>query len=192
MEQHITEPNTNPGTKVPRQKSIVFLLGLSGSGKTIIAKKLSGEIPWSVLDTDFEILRDSHEKRISDIFEKHGEPHFRELERKAINALRQTSSNLIVATGGGLPAIPNMMIDLNQIGTTIYLKAGLETLWKRLCLDPKQLEDRPLLKAKGKEALLQQMSERESIYHQSTITLNTDRLSVNEVCDLIKNYLQAR
>lgn len=175
--------------KKNNKKNIIFLLGPSGSGKTVIAQRLANEIGWKVFDTDAEILVETTEKKISVIFDKHGEVYFRNLEKNIVNKLSSKSEKIIIATGGGLPAIPGMIDTLNQLGTTIYLKASLETLWKRLSVDPKQLDDRPLLKNGGKEALSNLLSKRENIYYQATITLDTDRLSVPEVCDLLAAHI---
>ena len=131
---------------------------------------------------------------IADIFESNGEEHFRELESDCISSIcdinNEFSDKLIIATGGGLSAIPGMMERLNNNGITIYLKANLETLWKRLSTDPKQLDDRPLLKENGKEVLRKLLSDREQYYYQSTLTIDTNQMDVDEVCDLLAAQLE--
>jgi 3-dehydroquinate synthetase len=69
------------------------------TGKTTVGRLLAGMIGFDFVDTDSEI-----EKRtglsISDIFEKHGEMRFRELERKLCGDLGDRSRT-VIATGGG-------------------------------------------------------------------------------------------
>lgn len=88
-----------------------------------------------------------------------------------------------------MAAIPGMMDRLNDIGITIYLKASLDTLWKRLSTDPKQLQDRPLLKENGKSVLAELLAQREKHYYKSTLVVDTDQMDVDEVCDLLAGQL---
>jgi shikimate kinase len=182
--------------KIWKMQRIFFLIGASGSGKSVIAKRVSQNHNFLVIDTDSQILKDTNYKNISDIFQSEGENFFRELEVKCIDGLSKIECNgkpLIVATGGGLPAIPGMMEKLNSIGKSIYLKANINTLWKRLTTDPKQLDDRPLLKLKGKKALAALVKKRENTYTKSSIVIDTEQLDVDEVCDLlITNLLNTR
>ena len=54
-----------------------FLVGASGSGKTVIGSRVSSLIHWELYDTDAEILKMTGADRISDIFETQGEELFR-------------------------------------------------------------------------------------------------------------------
>ena len=58
-----------------------FLVGASGSGKTVIGSRASSLIHWELYDTDTdtdtEILKMTGADRISDIFETQGEELFR-------------------------------------------------------------------------------------------------------------------
>ena len=170
-----------------KSRAILFLVGASGSGKTIIGQRLASNHGWALIDTDGEIIKKCG-KRISEIFSDNGEQFFRELESSCIDEVSSNNKlddRLIVATGGGLAAIPGMMERLNEIGVTIYLKASLETLWKRLSTDPKQLQDRPLLRDNGKEVLEDLLIERERHYYKSTLVVDTDQMDVDEVCELL-------
>jgi shikimate kinase len=163
----------------------IFLVGASGSGKTVIARKVAQKNNWQLFDTDAEILRAVGAQRIADIWAERGEPYFRQLERETIERLPEPDDCQIVATGGGLPAVPEMMDRLNNLGVTIYLKATLDALWNRLSVDPRELEDRPLLQEDGKNTLGRLLRARQPLYNQSAITLDTDKLSITEVCNLV-------
>lgn len=175
------------------KNNILFLVGASGSGKSVIAKRVAENNNISFVDTDSKILEKSSFDQISQIFELKGENFFRKLEEDCINEIKKNRHGkiIIVATGGGLPAIPNMMSMLNSMGITIYLKASLETLWKRLSTDPKQLDDRPLLKENGKEMLKELIERRKPLYDQSTIIIDTDQLGVNDVCRLMNSHINS-
>src|SRR3954469_25496397 len=131
----------------------LILIGPSGSGKSAIAKRLATQSRWGLYDTDAVIRQGTGAHRIADIFDEKGEAYFRKLEAKCIEDMLEAPSPLVVATGGGLPAIDGMMDKLNTVGGSVYLRAGIETLWKRLNTDPRQLDDRPLLRVGGQESL---------------------------------------
>ena len=59
----------------------VCLMGLMGSGKTIIGKELSNILKIKFYDTDKEIERDTGEN-IVNIFNNYGEKYFRKIEKK--------------------------------------------------------------------------------------------------------------
>lgn len=163
----------------------LFLIGPSGSGKTAIAKQAAVASDWALYDTDAQILATTGCLRISDIFDMHGEKYFRNLERECLESVVSRGDNVVVATGGGLPAIPGAMMAINAAGRSVYLKASLDTLWKRLSVDPRQLEDRPLLRDGGVDALHDLLCERETAYAQAAVILDTDQLSLGEACALV-------
>lgn len=164
---------------------MLILVGASGSGKSVIGRRAAEESGWKLLDTDREILRTSGAARISDIFDARGEAHFRRLEQDCIQSISENEDRVVVATGGGLPQIPGMMARLNWLGTTVYLKAVVDVLWKRLNAGPGELDDRPLLRDGGVDALADLVSRRAPTYLESSVTLDTAQLSVPEVCALL-------
>ena len=164
---------------------VIFLVGASGSGKTVVGERAARLTNWTFFDTDAYILKETGVRDISAIFDEYGEGYFRRQEVACIEAVSQMSGSVLVATGGGLPAIPGLMARLNRIGISVYLKASLDTLWKRLAMDPQLLENRPLLRSGGKAALAGMLDGRGDIYAQATMVLDTDRFSVDEVCGLL-------
>lgn len=167
----------------------LFLVGPSGSGKTVIGERAAQMTGWHLYDTDAEVLRMEDATAIGDIFDTKGELHFRRLELACLRAVSAIDAKLIVATGGGLPAIPGAMDRMQQLGLSVYLRASVETLWMRLQMDPPRLAERPLLRTNGEQALRSMLHRRESIYMRSSLILDTDTLSVDEVCRLIATQL---
>src|SRR5436305_1948150 len=116
--------------EVPRRRRLI-LIGASGSGKTVIARRAASRLPdWDVLDTDDEIKRQFGVERIKDIFEGFGEPSFRAAELKLARDMNQQAHPLFVATGGGLPAVEDAMSYLLDAGLTVFLRASVDTLWR--------------------------------------------------------------
>ena len=170
--------------------TIVFLIGASGSGKTVVGRRVTAIKGWRLSDSDEEIARRTG-TTIDHIFESHGEAHFRKLEEHYISNLRGETGVTIVATGGGLPTIPGMIGRLNTVGTTVHLRADVDMLWKRLTVESSQLADRPLLKEGGKGMLARMIQRREYIYNQAAITLDTNRRSIDEVCAVLCGHVES-
>ena len=62
-------------------KRNICLIGLMGSGKSVIGKELSKISSMNYFDSDFEIEKESRQS-VSQIFNKKGESFFRILEEK--------------------------------------------------------------------------------------------------------------
>src|SRR5262245_24320571 len=81
-----------------RERSVV-LVGLMGCGKSAIGRRLAAKLGLSFVDADEEIEKAAG-KSIEDIFADHGEPYFREGERKVLARLLRAGPQ-VLATGGG-------------------------------------------------------------------------------------------
>lgn len=174
----------------PPQRNLLFFVGASGSGKSVIAERAAKATGWALFDTDAEILARTGRDHISDIFDSEGEDRFREMEMKCLEQAQFLRTPSIVATGGGLPAIEGAMSQLNEMGVSVYLKASAATLWKRLSTDPRALENRPLLRGDGRTKLGQLLLVRERAYERASLTIDTSQRSVDDVCALIVTQIE--
>ncbi len=165
----------------PMQRS-VFLVGLSGSGKTVVGRALADRCGVPFVDTD-ELVERRAGKAVYEIFEERGEAAFRLEEASVVNELLAEEGVFVVATGGGLPTIPGMMNRLSAVGDVVYLRTAVDTLWNRLTVDPKELEKRPLLHRKGRSALDRQFADRSTVYSQARLSVSTDAGDVDGVVD---------
>ena len=137
----------------------LILCGMMGSGKTTVGRLLAKSLQWEWADTDEYIV--SRYGDISEIFEKKGVSHFRELETEAVKALTQ-KDRLVISTGGGVVLKAENISLLKSKGTILYLRAKKETLAARLQGD----NARPLLKTEESldEKLGRLLQERKEIY----------------------------
>lgn len=179
------------GNEISARSPRLILIGPSGSGKSVIAPRTAAYVGWDVFDTDDDVLARSGYDSITSIFQFEGESAFRQMELDCITRISMLDSPSVVATGGGMPAIHGAMDRLNTMGVTVYLKASIETLWSRLCMNPQRLAERPLLRDGGIDALVQMLDQRADQYNHAAIVMDTDQLTVDEVCVLLASNVKA-
>lgn len=162
----------------------VLLVGMMGSGKSTVSKKLAKLTQYSILDTDDEIEKDQG-CSIDQIFAYAGEPFFRELEHKKLLELTSVQ-NTILATGGGIVLLDANWEVMRKIGPVVYLKTSLEKIYERLKNDTK----RPLLKTPDPKAFLKNLqAEREEYYMKADLVVDTDMMELNQICYTINHSL---
>ena len=158
-----------------------------GSGKSSVGKKLADVLGFHYFDLD-DFIQEKEGKSIKEIFSIKGEVYFRKIESKYLSEII-SSSNSVISLGGGTPCYGNNMqtIKNSEITSSIYLKASLTNLTDRLFLEK---NNRPLIahiedKGELQEFIGKHLFERSMYYNQSDITINTDRISVDEVVETI-------
>ena len=149
-------------------KSHIFIIGMMGTGKSIIASLLSKKLNIPLIDTDKD-LEDILNLSLEEFFKKFSEKKFRVLESTYF-VEHVNNSNCIYATGGGIIMNKKNRDVLKNYGRTILLNASIETIIKRLENDSKK---RPLFT--NKNALKNIWNERKHYYHKcSDIIIDTD------------------
>src|SRR6202166_2798468 len=119
----------------------IVLVGMMGAGKSTIGRRLSARLRLPFLDADSEIEAAAG-MSIPDIFEIHGEPHFRDGEARVIARLID-SGPAVLATGGGAFMRGETRNRISDKAVWIWLKADADIIMKRV----KRRTDRPLLQA---------------------------------------------
>lgn len=112
-----------------RRRPLV-LVGMMGSGKTTVGKRLAGRLHWPFVDADAEIER-AAALPISEIFARFGEAHFRDGERRVIQRLMECGHR-VIATGGGAFVDSETRALILDRGTAIWLDADIPTLAARV------------------------------------------------------------
>lgn len=122
----------------------IVLIGFMGVGKGSVAREVVKHSEYIAIDTD-DLIESMENAKVKTIFEKKGEPYFRELEKNVANWLENSVQNTLVSTGGGFYKVQN----LKNIGTIVLLDSGFDDIIKRIKKHPnaaKKLKKRPLLK----------------------------------------------
>jgi 3-phosphoshikimate 1-carboxyvinyltransferase len=162
----------------------IVLIGFMGAGKSSVARILAERCDRQAVDMDARILALSGRQSVTEIFDTDGETHFRALEVQVAEALG-SASELIVATGGGVPANPQAMAALTAGATVVWLRVSWDTVWARLQHD----SDRPLLRnLQQAQALFHQ---RQSVYQQvAHLQVDTEGKTPPAVADEIIQQLR--
>lgn len=79
----------------------VVLVGLMGSGKTTVGRRLAARLDRHFVDAD-AALEEIADRTIAEIFEQDGEAAFRDLESDTFEELLEHHEPCVIASGGGL------------------------------------------------------------------------------------------
>jgi shikimate kinase len=164
----------------PLRARTITLVGLMGSGKSSVGKRLAQALDLPFRDADDEV-ETAAGRSIPEIFDQLGEPAFRDGERRVIARLLE-GPPIVLATGGGafMNAETRELIKTRSV--SVWLKADLPILAKRVA----RKESRPLLTGKDPMAVLtEQAAVRYPSYAQADITVETGdtshQVSVDQV-----------
>ncbi|PVX29430.1 shikimate kinase [Sphingomonas pokkalii] len=137
----------------------IVLVGLMGAGKTTVGRRLAQRLRLPFVDADAEI-ESAAGMSVSDIFDRFGEPHFRDGERRVIGRLVDGTPK-VIATGGGafINDETRALILANAI--SIWLDAEPAILADRV----RRRDTRPLLRGKDPLATLTELARVRNPYY---------------------------
>ena len=165
----------------------LVLVGMMGAGKSTIGRRLSARLRLPFLDADTEIEA-AAAMSIPDIFETHGEPHFRDGEARVIARLLDNGP-AILATGGGAFMREETRSRIRDKAVSIWLKADAEVIMKRV----RRRSDRPLLQNPDPEGTVSRLlGEREPVYQLADITIWSRDVPHEKIVDECLAALHAR
>jgi shikimate kinase len=168
------------------RRSIV-LVGMMGAGKSTIGRRLAGRLRLPFLDADIEIEAAAG-MSIPDIFETHGEPHFRDGEARVIARLLD-GGPAVLATGGGAFMREETRHRIGDKAVSIWLKADADIIMKRV----KRRADRPLLQtADPAGTVVRLIEQREPFYRNADITIWSRDVPHEKIVDECIDALHAR
>ena len=104
----------------------IVLIGMAGCGKSTIGKRLAELLKKDIVYTD-EMIVNTENKPIPEIFAEKGEDYFRWCENIAVNIVGKGKSQ-IIATGGGVITRPENYNSLKQNGIIIFINRDADLL----------------------------------------------------------------
>jgi 3-dehydroquinate synthetase/shikimate kinase len=169
----------------------VVLVGLPGSGKSVVGRRLANRHAATFVDLD-ERIESADGRTIPQIFEEDGEAAFRALERAAIADLGRADTaptvRRIISTGGGAVVDPRNRWALYRGRTSVWLDGRPEVLAQRLRRSP---HVRPLVTARDPIGTIRDLGIRRERFYAAATIHHIGVGEVQGVVDTIESRLPA-
>jgi shikimate kinase len=166
---------------------LIVLVGMMGAGKSTVGRRLAGRLGLPFIDADTEIEAAAG-MTIPEIFELHGEPHFRDGEARVIARLLEAGP-AVLATGGGSFMREETRDRIAEKAVSIWLKADPDTIMRRV----RRRADRPLLQTADPAATVTRLlGEREPVYQRADLTIASRDVPHDRVVEECIEALHAR
>jgi shikimate kinase len=151
----------------------IVLIGFMGSGKTSIGRRVAQQLGFQFVDTDGVIVERAG-MQVAEIFERHGEPWFREQETATLRSL-SILNRAVISTGGGIVLPSENHALLRALGFVVWLSASEEVIFERVSRNQK----RPLLQTPDPRATVHELLERRRCLYETVaqFTLDTTTLT---------------
>jgi shikimate kinase len=178
--------NPSPSISLKLDRPIV-LVGLMGVGKSTIGKRLAARLDLPFVDADHAI-EEAAGLTVAEIFERFGEAHFRDGERRVIARLIEGSPKVIAAGGGAFMQPETRALILDR-AIAIWLDADVEVLVERV---RRRTGTRPLLKDRDEQKVLTELAAvRNPVYAMAPIHIRSQASPHEDTVDLIVKALAA-
>ena len=162
----------------PAAQKNVVLTGFMGTGKTTVGRILADRLGYGFVDTD-EVI-ESRAGPIPEIFEREGEPGFRDMERSVARELAGRAG-LVIATGGRMMLDPECAACLQPAGHVVCLTATVETTLERIG----DTAQRPLLDVGDAPTRVRELLAERAEGYGRFIAVDTDGCTPDEVADAV-------
>lgn len=172
---------------------IILLVGLMGSGKTSVGKRLAKKLNLPFVDGDQEIEKAAGLSLV-DVLKCFGEEEYRAGEKRVMKRLLQ-GSPCVLASGGGSFVADQTRALAKLHAITIWLKADIDVLYNRTA----GRKHRPFLEGDDshlKNKLEKYISEEYPYYSEADIIVETKEEQVDNtvqrVIDAINKFLSKK
>ena len=169
-------------------KKTVVLVGMMGAGKTAVGRALATVLNVPFLDSDSEI-EDAANMTVAEIFERFGEPFFREKETQVIGRLLDEQRGILSTGGGAFMSEQNRRM-MSQRGVSVWLDADLPLLWNRV----RHKDSRPLLRGPDPYGTLARIyNDRVPVYALADLTVKAKPShTIDDMARLVLKALKKR
>ena len=173
----------------PSMRRTIVLIGMMGAGKTTTGFGLAQRLGIQFIDSDREIEKMEGLSTV-EIFEQKGEEYFKEIEKKVIKKILNTTKPQVLSIGGNAYDNEDVRRIIKEKAISIFLDVDLDVLIKRV----ERRNNRPILEGKNKAEIMTQIyDEKYSTYSTTDIVVNTTYLNkdttINVITQLIGDYI---
>jgi shikimate kinase len=174
----MTSPDDQSRAATPVQR--IVLTGFMGSGKSTVGPLVAARLGWRFVDADSVIEAESGMK-IAEIFSRHGEAFFRDLEHATIKRLATTDGLVLALGGGAIERAETRELLLTGAGTLlVHLEVALETTLQR-CAGTD--DERPVLADRANLEI--RYARRLPLYREAHVSVAADVLTPEALADAV-------
>jgi XRE family aerobic/anaerobic benzoate catabolism transcriptional regulator len=161
-------------------------VGLRGAGKSTVGPLLAQRLGVPFVEMERRIMEISG-LPMDQLFELHGEPYYRRLEREIVQRTVAAREPAVLAAAGGVVNDPTTWTMLREGATVIWLRATPEDHWDRVVAqgDRRPMADNPA----AMQELRALLGAREPVYAEARITIDTTGRRPEQVAELIHTRL---
>lgn len=170
----------------------LFLTGYRGCGKSSVGRIVATTLDLPFRDTD-DAVESAAGCSIAELFSKHGEAAFRDLESKQLEQSIASSSSLLISLGGGAILRESNRNLIKQNGRTVWLQASPETIFDRITNDVSSHLRRPKLSQFGDMDEIRKVLEYRLQWYRevASLTIETDGLNADSVAATIVAWVRS-
>lgn len=167
----------------------VLLVGFMGSGKSTVGPLVATDLGWDFIDVDARVEARAG-RNVEEIFERDGEPAFRELERRAAEEAL-AGRDRVVAPGGGWAVVPGRLESVGPEVLTVWLDVSAATAVERALRGG---PPRPLLSVADPVGRAEELMEaRRPFYRKARLHLDADASSPERLArDIVRTVRTGR
>ena len=149
----------------------VYLIGMTGVGKSTVGKILANRLKWAFVDVN-ETIEAIYGRNLNEIFSTFGEESFKNMETTILQELSQ-GEHQVFACNCDTALDERKVETMKRTGVTIWLDAQVQDLLKRIG----QMEEPTVPEGEVSEIVLKMVEDRENYYRQADVRVATDKAS---------------
>lgn len=163
----------------------IFLIGPPASGKTSVGIGLAERMGLQFVDTD-DMVAESEGESVIEIFNRHGERSFRDIEREIMADVCENQDGAIISTGGGAVLSSRTRSLMQKSGKIITLLPSIRAIQK----NTEKSHLRPSLLSTTPEALQSILIQRMPYYLIADYVVSYDEETVGDLVVSVERFLR--
>lgn len=158
----------------------IVLIGVVGSGKSTIGKKLANKLRLKFYDSD-RMVEAMEDACMVDIHEFKGKVYFHKKEAEVIKNVLEYGG-VVLSTGGMAYMNPELRALIKEKGITVWLRADIDVLHQRVS----RRNTRPDLNVENKKEIIQKMMDQcYKVYAEADIIIESANDEVYYIVDTL-------
>lgn len=163
----------------------VVLVGMMGSGKSTIGKKLANKLNIQFYDSD-KVIEEREGLSVLDIHDYRGEDYFVKKEIEVISEIMNYGP-VVLSTGGSSFMTDPIRNNILENSISIWLNVSIDEIYERVS----RRNTRPLLNVDNKKEVIEKLAnEWQSVYSQANINMQSTDMGAHHIVDSLLNKLK--